>query len=303
MSKAPNSSLLFYQGNKLSTVREDAVTRTILRGAEAPLAEQLTGATTTAGLLTTDDKGSVLSVLSDDEEPPHSYSAYGHDPTLPSTRVATGFNGEALEPTARCYLLGQGYRAYSPSLGRFIAADSLSPFGEGGLNSYAYCTNDPVNAVDPSGHVTLVIEIFKQIKRQPTTTVIRLTAGSNVPPSTKIVKQGNSKYYSKTWQPDTLYRYETRTLNRVPVNQDLGGGKGAILKENLARYKANEKDLRTLQTLQDLLPTEAGGLHLNTLVEQQRGMLNEGGRLLKSALDPQDLTTHIRGNPRTTQGE
>ena len=46
MSKAPNSSLLFYQGNKLSTVREDAVTRTILRGAEAPLAEQLTGATT-----------------------------------------------------------------------------------------------------------------------------------------------------------------------------------------------------------------------------------------------------------------
>ncbi|KPZ22499.1 RHS repeat-associated core domain-containing protein, partial [Pseudomonas syringae group genomosp. 3] len=30
--------------------------------------------------------------------------------------------------------------------------DSLSPFGKGGLNAYAYCAGDPVNRSDPSGH-------------------------------------------------------------------------------------------------------------------------------------------------------
>ncbi|OKA17200.1 hypothetical protein BOH74_23100, partial [Pseudomonas versuta] len=30
--------------------------------------------------------------------------------------------------------------------------DSLSPFGEGGLNGYSYCAGDPVNRIDPSGH-------------------------------------------------------------------------------------------------------------------------------------------------------
>ncbi len=40
-------------------------------------------------------------------------------------------------------------RYYDPAVGKFISAD---PIGiAGGLNLYAYCENDPVNAVDPSG--------------------------------------------------------------------------------------------------------------------------------------------------------
>ena len=35
---------------------------------------------------------------------------------------------------------------------RFHSRDSLSPFGKGGLNGYAYCAGDPVNRIDPSGH-------------------------------------------------------------------------------------------------------------------------------------------------------
>jgi hypothetical protein len=35
---------------------------------------------------------------------------------------------------------------------RFYSADSLSPFGKGGLNSYCYCLGDPVNRTDPTGH-------------------------------------------------------------------------------------------------------------------------------------------------------
>lgn len=50
-----------------------------------------------------------------------------------------------------CYLLGNGHRAYSPSLMRFSSPDRLSPFGAGGKNGYGYCAGDPVNLVDPSG--------------------------------------------------------------------------------------------------------------------------------------------------------
>ncbi|MCK1793988.1 RHS repeat-associated core domain-containing protein [Pseudomonas violetae] len=50
-------------------------------------------------------------------------------------------------------MLGNGYRAYNPVLMRFNSPDSLSPLGEGGLNSYAYCQGNPANNTDSSGQV------------------------------------------------------------------------------------------------------------------------------------------------------
>jgi len=35
----------------------------------------------------------------------------------------------------------------------FLSPDPLSPFGEGGINPYAYCSGDPINFRDPSGLV------------------------------------------------------------------------------------------------------------------------------------------------------
>jgi len=35
---------------------------------------------------------------------------------------------------------------------RFNSPDSLSPFGKGGVNAYAYCAGDPVNRADANGH-------------------------------------------------------------------------------------------------------------------------------------------------------
>ncbi|MGC0152582.1 RHS repeat-associated core domain-containing protein [Chromobacterium vaccinii] len=65
-----------------------------------------------------------------------------------------GWNGERLDPVSGATHLGNGYRAYSPALMRFHCPDSLSPFGAGGVNPYAYCDGDPVNRADPSGHLS-----------------------------------------------------------------------------------------------------------------------------------------------------
>jgi RHS repeat-associated protein len=67
----------------------------------------------------------------------------------------TGFNGQLHEPVTAWQLLGNGYRAYNPVLMRFHRPDDLSPFERGGINTYAYCGDDPLNRMDPSGHFAI----------------------------------------------------------------------------------------------------------------------------------------------------
>jgi len=81
----------------------------------------------------------------------HVWSPYGSGKT--SDRLP-GFNGERVDPVSGTYHLGNGYRAYNPVLMRFNCPDSLSPFGAGGINPYAYCAGDPINHTDPSGHIS-----------------------------------------------------------------------------------------------------------------------------------------------------
>ncbi|PNA00851.1 MULTISPECIES: RHS repeat-associated core domain-containing protein [unclassified Pseudomonas] len=87
------------------------------------------------------------------------YSAYGYDPTRDATGSQLGFNGVIRDPWTGCYPLGNGYRTYSPVLMRFCSPDRLSPFADGGINSYGYCSADPINHADPRG-------TFKQVHQR-----------------------------------------------------------------------------------------------------------------------------------------
>gem|GEM_PF-2284651 len=60
-----------------------------------------------------------------------------------------GFSSKYLDPETGLQYFGHRY--FSPDLGRWLCRD---PLGEkGGANLYAYCANDPVNAVDALGLV------------------------------------------------------------------------------------------------------------------------------------------------------
>ncbi|RMT92457.1 YD repeat-containing protein [Pseudomonas amygdali pv. sesami] len=141
----------FYQKNRLTVEIQGATRRRVFHGDDRLLAEYETdGSITRTNLLGTDRQISVLHALSSEERQPLAYSPYGH--RLPGGPFS-GFNGERADPVTGHYLLGNGYRAFNPVLMRFNRPDSLSPFGRGGLNAYAYCQGDPVNRSDSGGHV------------------------------------------------------------------------------------------------------------------------------------------------------
>jgi RHS repeat-associated protein len=104
----------------------------------------------TYSLLATDHSRSVLSACNVGLPPTLCYAPFGSG-ALPR---ALGFHGEVTMMGSAHYPLGNGYRLYNPVLMRFHKPDSLSPFGAGGLNAYAYCKGDPVNYKDSTGHMS-----------------------------------------------------------------------------------------------------------------------------------------------------
>lgn len=151
MPAAQSKTQRFYFDNRLVSEIQGSVQRSIFQHNDKLLAQQLREEETCkTALLATDQQRSVLQML--DAKQPHAfaYTAYGYHPN--GLLSLLGFNGERPDPVTGHYLLGSGYRAFNPVLMRFNSSDSLSPFGKGGLNSYAYCVGDPVNRNDPTGH-------------------------------------------------------------------------------------------------------------------------------------------------------
>ncbi|MHA6232677.1 RHS repeat-associated core domain-containing protein [Pseudomonas mohnii] len=154
----------FHCDGRLTTEIQGGAHWSILQHGDQLLAQRNhREASGTATLLATDQQRSVLNALDASGPHPLAYTPYGHHPALDRLLSLRGFNGEQPDPLTGHYHLGNGYRQFNPVLMRFNSPDSWSPFGEGGLNSYAYCAGNPVNWKDPTGHSVIPAAFFDEI--------------------------------------------------------------------------------------------------------------------------------------------
>lgn len=166
---AEDDTLRFYRNESLTTEVRGAIQTSVIHYDDYLLAQQRSSATKRdTVLLATDLQRSAMSVI--DTTGPHflAFTPYGHRPAESGLLSLLGFNGERPEPLTGHYLLGNGYRAFNPVFMRFNSPDSWSPFGEGGVNAYAYCEGNPVNTMDKTGHAKNLIKgILNIFGRRP----------------------------------------------------------------------------------------------------------------------------------------
>lgn len=147
-----NSVKRFYRKSRLATEMQDQVQYSVFEYESQLLAQQQHQAGgIDSSLLATDLQRSVLHTVGPGQHQRAVYSVYGHRSPESGLASLLGFNGERRDSVTGHYLLGNGYRAFNAVLMRFNGPDSLSPFGAGGVNAYAYCAGDPANRVDPQG--------------------------------------------------------------------------------------------------------------------------------------------------------
>ncbi|AZF30498.1 hypothetical protein C4J89_1007 [Pseudomonas sp. R4-35-07] len=150
--------MLVYAGDRLDTLVEGNKKIRYFDGADQVMAR--TGGVDGTQLYLNDAAGSVREISSPGQaHVRRHYTPYG-DAKIPlddgKTRTMAdlqlpAYNGQRLDAAINLYFLGNGLRAYDPEMMMFLQPDPLSPFEEGGDNSYGYCACNPINLVDPNG--------------------------------------------------------------------------------------------------------------------------------------------------------
>lgn len=217
-----------FDGDKAVTEEEDQNTIRYIRGYD--LISSDSEKARTYYHYACDEMGSITHVI--DEEGTvlnrYEYDAFG-DCIYKEETVANrfGFAGEQYDPAAGMYYLRA--RFYNPAIGRFIQEDTY--YGDG-LNLYAYCHNNPVGYVDPSGHICQnKYEAIEYLKKKDGLTskeaLERYREYSKSEPElsaedlkNKITGDVGTKKYT-SFSPETYYSY--RELRKLIKSMGLSG--------------------------------------------------------------------------------
>ena len=148
-----------YEGSTLTrmTVGSNALIFTY-GGSGLPLSVNFNG---TDYYYVTNIQGDVVSILNSSgaEVVTYTYDAWGNILSTGGSMVSTlgaynpfRYRGYVYDQEIGLYYLQSRY--YNPHLCRFISADAYASTGQGvlGHNMFAYCSNNPVNRIDPDGY-------------------------------------------------------------------------------------------------------------------------------------------------------
>ncbi|MFJ4066827.1 RHS repeat-associated core domain-containing protein [Pseudomonas sp. NPDC089996] len=146
------------------------------------------------------------------------YAPYGYQAASQSESVL-GFNGEYRELLSQGYLLGNGYRLYQTRICCFLSPDTLSPFGDGGLNCYAYCAGDPINKIDPSGRKGTGLKALIRQHGLNKTHAKKVLNGMPIPERDTHVQ--TKRYVDPNGKHLIVYRNNTGRFSAIPHSSDL----------------------------------------------------------------------------------
>ncbi|KAM0152547.1 hypothetical protein ACHAPG_007621 [Botrytis cinerea] len=160
--KVPNQpdTRFFYRGSLIAVQKGDRLVSYLSNGSEywGETVSQLGGSIETH-LWASNCQQSILTTL-DSQNPnqiqTQQYTPYGCSGSEAGSSFSSiSFNGQWRDPVTGWYHLGNGYRIYNPQLRRFHTPDPWAPFASGEINPYVYCLGDPINRVDPNGHLSI----------------------------------------------------------------------------------------------------------------------------------------------------
>ena len=150
----------------------------------------------------------------------YAYDAFGNR-TVEEETVENrfGFAGEMLDAVTGQYYLRA--RFYNPVIARFLSEDTY--YGDG-LNLYAYCHNNPVGYVDPSGHICE--EKYNAVKS------LREQDGSNAADALKKYKELREQGYTPEqikngdynlkFTADEVNKLKETVINEGQMLKDMG---------------------------------------------------------------------------------
>ena len=143
-------------------------------------------------------------------------------------------------------------RYYNPEWRRFISPDDtgyLDPDSVNGLNLYCYCNNDPVNYVDPSGHLGIGLTLL-------IATGVGLAFGFGIEVAKQVYNDGDWN-----WDPTTWNWWELGKASLIGAATGfaygLGGVAGGIIKGSFKALIIAGKALNVSQSVGVLLGTAA----------------------------------------------